>query len=152
MCSIDAYLPNFKYKNGKIFFIFKNPIKLDIMKKIVWINESEINNVKLYDKIDYDILSYSLSYRLTEEECSKGLKVNISNLHRDIDIKYIPDIIKQIETHILDIDTYDVPKLSNMNIFSSNNDFTLYQGKKKSSSSSLNKLIVHDTYDDDEYY
>ena len=83
----EAFLPNFRYKNGKISFIFKQPLKLDIMKKIVWINEFDIDNISIYDSILYDY--ENIEYKIIEEPYNEGLKVNIYQKYFETFILYM---------------------------------------------------------------
>ena len=161
----EAFLPNFKYKNGKISFIFKKPLKLDIMKKIVWMNESEINNISFYDNILYDY--ENISYRIIEEPFNEGLKVKIFQKYYDIS-PVIHHILQYIEANILKINTDKIVKQEELNTKSNNNDFMIYE--KRSSPSNIRRNnydvdefavysnrkspsnIKHSYYDDDDEY
>ncbi len=96
----QSYLPNFRYKNGKIIFKLQNPIKMDILDKTVWVNDIEIPNMKYYDRINY--YHGSVSYQIVNLETDKGLKINICS-NKKLNIDCIVDIIKTIESNVLDI-------------------------------------------------
>jgi hypothetical protein len=147
----ETFLPNFKYKKGKISFIFKQPLKLDIMKKIVWMNESEINNINIFDSVLYDY--ENISYKIIEEPFNEGLKVNIYQKHYDISHE-IHHILQYIEANILNINIDKIVKQEELNKKSNNNNFMIYD---KRSSPSNNKQNNYDDYhdidddDDDEF-
>jgi hypothetical protein len=150
---IQTYLPNFKYKDDKIFFIFKNPIKLDIMKKIVWMNEIDLPNIRLFNKVEYEY--DDIEYKIINEECFNGLKINIyEHYHNEILLDKIPDIIKHIEAQLL---SFDVKEISNpyttisKKVEISNDDgFSVYT--KRKSPTYFNKSSSFDRYSDDESF
>lgn len=97
----ETYLPNFRYKKDKVIFILKKPVKLDIIKKTVWINESEINAVLLTENtVEYR--RGNIQYKILPEENSNGLKVHIY-----APVKFrksdISNVIKHIEAQLLNI-------------------------------------------------
>jgi hypothetical protein len=139
----ETFLPNFKYKNGKISFIFKQPLKLDIMKKIVWINESEIDNVNIFDSVLYDY--EDISYKIIEEPFNEGLKVYIYQKYSDI-VPLIHHIIQYIEANILKIHTDKIVKLKDdLNKKLNNDNFMIYEKR------SIPSNIRRNNYDDNDF-
>jgi hypothetical protein len=144
----QTYLPNFRYKKNNIFFIFRTPQKLNIQKKIVWINETNINNFKYIDNIDYQY--GNISYNLLKEENDKGLKILIYG-NNNIIVDDIPQIIKYIELKLLKISLHNfedknIETINNKKYELENNEFTYYsRTKKNSSKTNLNDYDYDDT-------
>jgi hypothetical protein len=137
----ETVLPNFKYKDGKIMFLFKRPIKLDIMKKIIWMNECDIEISSFYNKIDYDY--GKISYRIFEDESNDNLNIKIYENNNDLS-KNIGDIVKNIEENLLKI-YINNSEDKGLNKKINDDNFTIYSKKKYSSNTKLS------SYDYDDY-
>ena len=146
----ETTLPNFEFKDGKPFFKFRNPIKLDIIKKIVWVNDLPVN-IKSYNtinSIDFGIISYKIM-NYEEENKSNELKIKIYESNMDISY-YIGDILKEIEYQILGI--YTDSTINSDDSSKDSNDYKTVYSKR--TSSPYNKLEYNDNsnnYSDEEY-
>jgi len=148
---IETYLPNFRYiikdGNGIIVFKLKTPFKIDVNKKTIWINDFELKEIKMYNKIDYEY--GDIAYRIFEEEFEKGLKIKIYDTN-NIHDSSIHEIIKNIEIQLLNINIHDTKNNDNNNK-SNDNDFTVFN--KRRSPSNFKKELKYTDYgsDNDSY-
>ena len=150
--TIETYLPNFRYiikdGSGVIVFKLKTPFKIDVNKKTIWINDFEVKDIKLYNKIDYEY--GDIPYRIIEEEFEKGLKIKIYN-DTNIHESSIHEIIKNIEIKILNINLHDSMNNDNKTKKSNDNDFMVFN--KRRSPSNFKKELKYTDYgsDNDSY-
>ena len=143
----ETYLPNFEFKNGEFFLKFKNPIKIDIMKKIVWINELPIN-IKLYNHIN-SVDFGKITYKIINDENDNSNKLKIKIYENDMDLSYhIGDVIKDIEYQILEI--YTDHNIDSNNISYDSNEYKTVYSRRATSPN--NKLISNNYDDDSNYY
>ena len=150
--TIETYLPNFRYiikdRSGVIVFKLKTPFKIDVNKKTIWINDFEVKDIKLYNKIDYEY--GDIPYRIIEEEFGKGLKIKIYD-NSNINESSIHEIIKNIEIKILNINLHDSMNNDNKTKKSNDNDFMVFN-KRRSPSNFKKELKYTDYGSDNDYY
>lgn len=104
--SYDVLMPNLKYKDKKIYFISKNPIKLIINNNIEFKREEIFKNISLTGKLQ--CLSKNIQFKIIEEELDNGLKVNINIDHcGSIDRCEMQKIARVVEAFMLGIDLMD---------------------------------------------
>jgi hypothetical protein len=101
--SYDALLPNLRYKDEKVYFISKNPIKIKLNDKIEYKNEFLLENISFTGKIY--CVNTELNCKIVEKSDDNGLIVNIK--FRDGPNIYNQDMQKfarAVEAAILGID------------------------------------------------
>ena len=101
--SYEALLPNLRYKDKKVYFILKNPIKIKLNNKIEYKNEFVLENISLTGKIY--CINTELNCKIVEKSDNNGLIVNIK--FRDGPNIYNQDMQKfarAVEAAILGID------------------------------------------------
>jgi len=104
--SVDVLLPNLRYKNNKIYFIFKNPVKIIVNGKKEFKNEILLQNLSLTGEIF--VMDIKIKCLISIEERDDGLKVNLKYMDRHY--LYKSDICKfarAVESAILNIDIFD---------------------------------------------
>jgi hypothetical protein len=74
----NAKLTNLKYKNKKIYYIFKNPLKIIINNKASYIREYYLGDISLSGHIK--CMGYDLECYILEKELEDGLEVKIKYL------------------------------------------------------------------------
>jgi hypothetical protein len=102
----NAILPNLKYKNKNIFFIFKNPLKIKKNNEVKFIKEYSLGNISLSGKIF--CMGYELSCTILEKEMENGLEVNIKYIDSsEITRDHMKKFARSLEAKILEIDIED---------------------------------------------
>ena len=95
-------LPNLRYKNNKIYFISKTPIKIIINDIKKYIYEVPLDDIQLYGTVIID--DVKINCIILEEEDDEYLKIKITFQDRyDIFKKDIQLFAKYIEAKILNI-------------------------------------------------
>lgn len=104
--SIDVLLPNLRYKNNNIYFIFNDPVKVIVNGKKEFKNEIKLPNLSL-EGVIY-VMDIKIKCNIIEEERHDGLIVNLN--YMDQHCLYNSDICKfarAVEAAILKIDIFD---------------------------------------------
>jgi hypothetical protein len=104
--SIDVLLPNLRYKNNDVYFIFKNPIKIIVNDKKEFKTEMLLKNLSLTGEVF--VMDIKIKCLISTEERDDGLKVNLKYMDRHY--LYKSDICKfarAVESAILNIDIFD---------------------------------------------
>ena len=118
----NAILPNLKYKNNKIFYIFKDPFKIIQNKKIKFIKEYDLGDISLTGKIY--CMGTEIKCKILEKEIDNGLEVNICyidtpNINRDHKKKFA----RALEARILNIEIDDDDDSENSVDFNFDNEY-----------------------------
>jgi hypothetical protein len=101
--SVDVLLPNLRFKNKNIFFIFKHPVKVKVNDKFEYKYEQILENLSLTGT--FYCRDTKLNCRIYEEERDDGLKVNIKYIDNvEIHCGVIQKFARAVEAAILDID------------------------------------------------
>ena len=101
--SVDVLLPNLRYKNKNIFFIFKYPVKVKVNDKFEYKTEQILENLSLTGTLFCK--ETKLNCKIYEEELEDGLKVNIKYIDNvTIHKGEIQKFARAIEAKLLDID------------------------------------------------
>jgi hypothetical protein len=140
--SIDVLLPNLRYKNKNVYFVFNNPVKVIINGKREFKNEILLPDLSLEGSIN--VMDIKIKCSIIEEERDDGLKVNLK--YMDQHYLYNSDICKfarAVESAILKIDIFNE---DNKNI--EENDINNLNYYYESDYEQENNSI----YDDEEYY
>jgi hypothetical protein len=116
MQTSNITLPNLRYKNNKLVFIFKESLGLYVNNKWTELKEVALNNVSLKHSIYINDTRFKVN--IIEKEINDGLKINIEyNRDTYLSIFELQRIAKKIESRILDIknndhETYDYMETS----------------------------------------
>ena len=140
MQTSNLVLPNLRYKNNKLVFIFKESLGLYVNNKWTELKEVSLNNVSLKQSIRINNTRFKVN--IVEKEINDGLTINIE-YNRDIylSIFELQRIAKKIESYILDIKNDDHE--------TSNDDYM------ETSSDEINMDLTEDyieSYDSEEEY
>ena len=104
--SVDVLLPNLRFKNKNIVFIFKHPVKVKVNEKFEYKTEQILENLSLIGTIYCK--DNKLTCKIYEEELEDGLKVNIKyNDNVTIHRGEIQKFARAIEAKLLGIDIMD---------------------------------------------
>ena len=104
--SVDVLLPNLRYKNDDVYFIFNNPVKIMNNGKKEFKNEILLKNLALTGEIT--VMDVKIDCSIIKEERDDGLKVNLKYMDRHY--LYNTDLHKfarAVESAILNIDIFD---------------------------------------------
>ena len=113
MLKSTIILPNLKYKNNGIIFIFKESIGLYVNNKWKELKEVVLNNISLTHNIYINDTRFKVY--VIEKECKKGLNINIEyNNDTYFGMSELQRIAKKIEMHILNINTEKYETNNNM--------------------------------------
>ena len=104
--SVDILLPNLRYKNKNIVFIFKHPVKVKVNDKFEYKYEQLLYDLSLTGS--FYCKDTKLNCKIYEDELEDGLKVNIKyidnvTIHRG----EIQKFARAIEAKILGINLMD---------------------------------------------
>jgi hypothetical protein len=105
--SYYVVIPHLKYKEGNIYYVPPNAIKITVKKDIKYINELKLSDILFSGRIN--ITEFQINYELVKQELTNGLKV-IVNIHSNesINKKNIEIFAKYITANILGIELDDI--------------------------------------------
>jgi len=104
--SFNAILPNLKYKNKKIYVIFKDPLKIIKNNEIKYLKEYYLGDISLTGKIY--CMGIEINCNIIEKEHENGLEVNIKYLDNpNINRDHMKKFARCLEAKILDINIED---------------------------------------------
>lgn len=99
-------LPNFIYKENKIFWNFKKDVRINEGGKIKYIKHMELGNIPLHG--DVRVFDQLIMCKINEISLSDGLSLEIEYEENEkINKRQLAKIAKLIEATLLDIDFYD---------------------------------------------
>jgi len=99
-------LPNFIYKENKIFWNFKKDVRINEGGKIKYIKHMELGNIPLHG--DVRVFDQLIICKINEISLSDGLSLEIEYEENEkINKRQLAKIAKLIEATLLDIDFYD---------------------------------------------
>jgi hypothetical protein len=146
----NIILPNLKYKNNCIVFIFKESIGLFVNKKWKELKEISLNNVSLSHNIRINDTRFKVN--VIEKECKNGLKINIEyNSDAYLGTSELQRIAKKIESHILNINTEEYEPNNYDYIETSSDEINMDMTEDYSESYNSEEDYQSYEYDDNEY-
>ena len=103
----EILLPNFIYRNNKVYWNFKENVKINENGKTKYIKNLELGNIPLDGEIN--ILKHLIKCKINQKNLTTGLSVDIEYLEDEkIKVRQIAKIARFIEATLLDIDlNYD---------------------------------------------
>jgi hypothetical protein len=140
--SVDVLLPNLRYKNKNVYFVFNNPVKVIINGKREFKNEILLPDLSLEGSVN--VMDIKIKCNIIEEEREDGLKVNLK--YMDQHYLYNSDICKfarAVESAILKIDIFNEDN-ENIEENDSHNLNYYYESDYEQENNSI--------YDEEEYY
>ena len=114
----NIILPNFIYKNNKIYWNFKDAVIVNVEGKDLYIKEMELGKMKLYAELT--ILDNIFKCTINEKSLQKGLLVNVEyDNNPKIKDKQLAKLGRLIESNLIDIvfNDYDNMEYKDKNLF-----------------------------------
>ena len=150
--SVDVLLPNLRYKNKNIVFIFKHPVRIKTNDKTEFKYEQILDDLSLTGS--FYCKDTKLNCTIYDDELENGLKVNIKFIDNvTIHKGEIQKFARAIEAKILGIDIMnDNINFEEMSIFNYLENEYDYSDEYSISNESYNESYIEDNYDSYEEY
>jgi hypothetical protein len=151
--SVDVLLPNLRFKNKNIVFIFKHHVKVKVNEKFEYKYEQVLDDLSLTGT--FFCKDTKLNCKIYEEELEDGLKVNIKyidnvTIHRG----EIQKFARAIEAKILGInlmDDYDSDEDDYSNIYEPECEYIEKEERYDDEYNSIYEQYYEEDHHEEEY-